>query len=852
MRNLSIIFPVYNEELRIKENLEKTIEYLIYNGINAQLIIVNNGSVDKTEEIVNDIIKTHQDVDILLLNLKEKGLGLAIKQGIAHAKNNNIMFYAIDLPFGTDIIKQSLDSLSETDAAIIIGSKGHKNSVIEVPLKRKISSFIYNRLLRLFFKIKIKDTQGSLIFRKDKISSLLIYCTASDAFFCGQLIIYASFFGLPIMEIPVKYVNPRKDSKISWLRDGLSMLYEVVREKIIFYKNSGQGKSLGLIMLSIFLLVPFWLLSFFTADDLTNRNIFKVSSIFFIILLLTILIYVFNKRKQNNVEKLSLPPVENKNKKGGSALSEKSFFLLLMSIGIYLLIYIFYYFTFFKLSFFYTNAMRECGFSFFGSIERMHFGLMPNLDFGYPYGILPLFVAYFFSNALSIISSLSITKVLLDVFSIILLYIFLIKFRLIKKQYHVYYLSIFLLLLPSFFNQSISLSSPPIRFLILLLPVIFVNAYISTKKYYYFILIFLTPFFTFLFSTESVLVNLFLLAVILFFFIVLKIEKIKYHLFLLIPIIGFIYFPIIYLFRRFLAKSFEFIFLISEGVVKFSLPNPISSIVRAYYNNSHYSEILFNIFYYVFLFLISLMLYSLFVNRIKCRSNKNQFLAVILLFIIALLSLGKSILAITTLGTQLISAIFIVLAFMVFYENNDILINKLSSKLLLLYCAVVCFNLIFFTSVDLYRIRSYVQTGRLIPYKIVASDAEYTYLLNKNQIQHLSDLIEWWKTIKKDSKLLIISDNSAGLYRILHKVDSTPFSVPIPMYAYSQERINDLVEMINHNNYDYIVWSLFPDDYAETSQLSYLQNSLESKILNKFKKEITIYKTYNFFSKKNN
>ena len=226
MNELSLIYPGYNEEKIIAENLLSTFDFLKSKNINFEILVVDNGSKDKTKEQVEKINEGRPE--IRFVKLDEKGLGLAIRKGIDLARFDNAMFYAIDLPFGLDIITESLGGLDDSD--IIIGSKGHKKSINNAPVKRKISSFIFNALLKVAFDLKVRDTQGSLIFRKDKLKKVLDLCVAHNAFFCTQLIIYASLSDLRITEIPVRYDSPRKGSKVSIIRDGSSFLRQVLDE----------------------------------------------------------------------------------------------------------------------------------------------------------------------------------------------------------------------------------------------------------------------------------------------------------------------------------------------------------------------------------------------------------------------------------------------------------------------------------------------------------------------------------------------------------------------------------------------------------------------------------------------
>ena len=138
---LSLIYPVLNEADILEENLHKTIAFLKSKEIPFEIIVVNNGSSDQTESILKTLSAKYED--LIVINLSIRGLGLAIKAGINSARYNICMFYAIDLPFGFEVITNSLSTFAVGGVDIVIGSKGHVRTQNNAPLKRKVSSYIY-------------------------------------------------------------------------------------------------------------------------------------------------------------------------------------------------------------------------------------------------------------------------------------------------------------------------------------------------------------------------------------------------------------------------------------------------------------------------------------------------------------------------------------------------------------------------------------------------------------------------------------------------------------------------------------------------------------------------------------
>lgn len=230
---ISFVIPVHNEEKILKKSLEKLVVFCNKKNIEPEILVCENGSGDRTREILKELnLKGLKKIYI-----KGRGLGLAYKEGIAKSTNDLVYFTGIDFPFGYKNISDCLEYINDND--FVLASKAHPSSVIRTTLKRKISSCIYRFLLRVLLGLKTKDPQGCVLFKKSKISKILEYCDSDSAFFETQLALYSEINGNKLIEIPVRYVDGRKDSKFHISTDGKKMLMQIFkeREKIKKVKN---------------------------------------------------------------------------------------------------------------------------------------------------------------------------------------------------------------------------------------------------------------------------------------------------------------------------------------------------------------------------------------------------------------------------------------------------------------------------------------------------------------------------------------------------------------------------------------------------------------------------------------
>ena len=118
--DLSIVIPAYNEEKRI----EKTIDTLLDKAHELkikEILIVDDGSIDKTSKIV--LAKVHKTIDIKLIQLgMNQGKGKALREGVIHATGEYIGFFDADLSAAIDSIPHAITML-ENDADLVIGTR---------------------------------------------------------------------------------------------------------------------------------------------------------------------------------------------------------------------------------------------------------------------------------------------------------------------------------------------------------------------------------------------------------------------------------------------------------------------------------------------------------------------------------------------------------------------------------------------------------------------------------------------------------------------------------------------------------------------------------------------------------
>jgi glycosyltransferase involved in cell wall biosynthesis len=229
INEISLIVPTRNEEIIVEKNLKLIYEYLFANKTFDDFeILVCDYSEDKTPGTVVSLSKKYPQIKYV--PVKKKGVGIGIKIGMQSAKYDALMVYPIDMSWDIECIQNSLLALSDNN--VILGSRGHRDSIVNRPLKRRMFSKLYNLLVNLFFKLHIKDTQCTIALRKSDLDCFIDKLGSDGPFFQTELLIHAKRQNLNIVEIPAVVNDTREDSSINPISDGFSMFKEIIRAYI--------------------------------------------------------------------------------------------------------------------------------------------------------------------------------------------------------------------------------------------------------------------------------------------------------------------------------------------------------------------------------------------------------------------------------------------------------------------------------------------------------------------------------------------------------------------------------------------------------------------------------------------
>ena len=206
----SIVMPAYNEGEHIYENLLKTNEIVSSFCDDFEIICVNDGSSDNTEEQVKKASEKCPDIKLVTYP-KNGGKGYAIKKGVEASKGDRIAFLDADLDLSPDHFEDFLSHMDSEKADVVIGSKMHKESKLEYPFLRKFISFGYYVMFRVLFRLKVHDTQtGIKVYKADILKEIVPGVITKGFAYDIELLACANEMGAKIIERPIRLVFTRE------------------------------------------------------------------------------------------------------------------------------------------------------------------------------------------------------------------------------------------------------------------------------------------------------------------------------------------------------------------------------------------------------------------------------------------------------------------------------------------------------------------------------------------------------------------------------------------------------------------------------------------------------------------
>jgi dolichyl-phosphate beta-glucosyltransferase len=221
---LSIIIPAYNEEALITTTLDGLKTYLSTHAETYEIIVVDDGSEDKTALCIQDWMQIHQ-VDLhLFVNEQNMGKGFSIQRGVRESRGNFIIFIDADLPYELYAIDSFLKAL-RNGYDLAIGSRVLPGSQVKgVPVIRYVSGQIFSWMVQAVLFSGLPDTQcGFKSFKSVAAKEIFRRLTIGGFGFDVEMLFVARKLKLAIQPVPVQMIDHRHRSRVRLIVDSFRM-----------------------------------------------------------------------------------------------------------------------------------------------------------------------------------------------------------------------------------------------------------------------------------------------------------------------------------------------------------------------------------------------------------------------------------------------------------------------------------------------------------------------------------------------------------------------------------------------------------------------------------------------------
>ncbi len=232
--SISVIIPAYNEETRLPQTLVRVCEYLQRRIAPGEIIIVNDGSRDRTAEAAREFARSAASPSVVvkvLENPGNRGKGYSVRHGMLAARGEWALFSDADLSAPIEECDKLLAAAETAGADIAIGSRAVDRSLIGIhqSIFRENAGRLFNALMRLATGLPFRDTQcGFKLFSRRAARSIFARQRLERFGFDVEVLYLARKLGFRAIEVPVRWSHS-EGTKVRMLGDSVDMFFDLWR-----------------------------------------------------------------------------------------------------------------------------------------------------------------------------------------------------------------------------------------------------------------------------------------------------------------------------------------------------------------------------------------------------------------------------------------------------------------------------------------------------------------------------------------------------------------------------------------------------------------------------------------------
>lgn len=228
IEEISAFFPAYNEEANIEQTLLKADKVLKKTAKKYEIIAVDDGSTDKTPEILKSLKKKISKLKVLS-HKENRGYSAALKTGLYNSKYEWIVYTDSDGQHDFSELPKFFEEQKKNNVDLISGYYAYR----KVLPHRKAYSFLWNNMINLLFGIRIRDIGCAFkLIRKDIIDTISELESRRGNFICTELLAKAKHHDFKIIQMPITHHSRQggKSTAVNF-RNTLSSLKDLIKLK---------------------------------------------------------------------------------------------------------------------------------------------------------------------------------------------------------------------------------------------------------------------------------------------------------------------------------------------------------------------------------------------------------------------------------------------------------------------------------------------------------------------------------------------------------------------------------------------------------------------------------------------
>lgn len=237
---LNILLPVYNEQKRLRNGVERTQKYLEENAdFEYQLTIVDNASSDKTQQIAEQLCGEFPEI-VHYIRIQEKGVGAAFRAGVSNNTCDIVGYMDIDLATDLKHIPEMMEVFRKNKSVDMVNASrwNRQSDTSGRKFYRNITSMGLVAILKVVFQMRASDAIcGFKFFRKESLERLMPYAEPQNGwFYLIELLILAEKNSFYVAELPVKWQDDAQNTTVKTV----SLIKEYLRQIVALKKRLKQ------------------------------------------------------------------------------------------------------------------------------------------------------------------------------------------------------------------------------------------------------------------------------------------------------------------------------------------------------------------------------------------------------------------------------------------------------------------------------------------------------------------------------------------------------------------------------------------------------------------------------------